>query len=59
MAQAVTKPANFVPQQKWQIEIMNTLDITKTLVPTDATVWDLDLYHLQRHPDIVDFLRVS
>ena len=58
MAQAVTKPANFVPQVKWQIDIMNTLDITKPLVPTDALVWDLDLYHLQRHPEIVDFLRV-
>ena len=59
VAAQVTRPANFVPEVKWQIDIMATLDITKTLTPTDALVWDLDLYHLQRHPEIIDFLRVS
>ncbi|KAK3317028.1 glycoside hydrolase family 114 protein [Apodospora peruviana] len=53
----VTKPANFVPEVKWQIDILNTLDTTKTLTPTDALVWDLDLFHLARHPEIIDFLR--
>ncbi|KAM7205409.1 Glycoside hydrolase superfamily [Naviculisporaceae sp. PSN 640] len=57
VAAQVTKPANFVPGVKWQIDIMASLDITKTLTPTDALVWDLDLYHLQRHPEIIDFLR--
>ncbi|KAM7184983.1 Glycoside hydrolase superfamily [Rhypophila sp. PSN 637] len=56
-AAQVVKPANFVPGVKWQIDIMASLDITKTLTPTDALVWDLDLYHLQRHPDIITFLR--
>ena len=59
VAAQVTRPANFVPGVKWQIDIMASLDITKTLTPTDALVWDLDLYHLQRHPEIIDFLRVS
>lgn len=27
----VTKPANFAPEVKWQIDILNTLDTTKTL----------------------------
>ncbi|KAK0721807.1 glycoside hydrolase superfamily [Lasiosphaeria miniovina] len=56
-AAAGTKPPGFAPGAKWQIDIMNTLDVTKPLVPADAVVWDLDLFHLQRHPEIVDFLR--
>ncbi|AEO68168.1 cdf006f0-f919-4db2-bd3c-104b2af2c52d [Thermothielavioides terrestris] len=53
----VRVPTNFQVGVKWQIEIQNTLDITKPLEPSDAVVWDLDLYHVARNPGIVDYLR--
>jgi len=57
----VNPPPNFRPEQdlKFQITIASTLDTTVPLQPADADVWDLDLYHVARHPEIVDFLRVS
>ncbi len=54
----VDVPPDFTPGVKWQIEIQATLDIKAPLVPTDALVWDLDLYHLARHPEIIGFIRV-
>ncbi len=58
LAQQVKVPSNFQVGVKWQIEIQNTLDDTKPLQPTDAVVWDLDLYHLARNPGVVTYLRV-
>ena len=58
LAQQVKVPANFQVGAKWQIEIQSTLDDTKPLQPTDAVVWDLDLYHLARNPGVVTYLRV-
>lgn len=55
----VNPPAGFDVGVKWQIEIQNTVDITKPLNPTDALVWDVDLYHVARNPGIIDYLRVS
>lgn len=54
----VSVPDNFTPGVKWQIIIQNTLDISKPVEPTDAVVWDLDLYHVARTPEIVDHLKV-
>ncbi|KAH6623208.1 glycoside hydrolase superfamily [Chaetomium tenue] len=53
----VDVPSNFVPGVKWQIIIQNTLDVEAALQPTDAVVWDLDLYHVARTPEIVTHLR--
>lgn len=54
----VNVPPNFEVGVKWQIIIQNTIDIKAPLQPTDAVVWDLDLYHVARNPGIVDYLRV-
>ena len=43
---------------KWQIEIQNTLDTSKAVIPS-APVWDVDLYHVARTPKIIDTLRVG
>ncbi|KAK4207745.1 glycoside hydrolase [Rhypophila decipiens] len=53
----VVKPPNFDPEVKWQIEIQSTIDPMAPLTPTDALVWDLDLYHVSRHPEVVTYLR--
>jgi hypothetical protein len=37
---------------KWQIEILEPVDITQALVPKNATVWDMDLFHLVKNPGI-------
>lgn len=55
----VNVPPNFEIGAKWQIIIQNTIDISAPLQPTDAVVWDLDLYHIARTPKIVNYLRVS
>lgn len=55
----VEKPPNFGPEVKWQIEIQSILDNMTTPAPPDALVWDLDLYHVSKHPEIVTILRVS
>jgi len=59
MAQ-VKVPPEFKPGSnlKWQIEIQNTIDTSKPLVPS-VTVWDIDLYHAARNPDVIPYLRVS
>lgn len=54
----VDVPSNFVPGVKWQIIIQNTLDPVAAVNPSDAVVWDLDLYHIARTPEIVSHLRV-
>jgi len=51
-------PPEFKIGVKWQIEIQNTIDVKAPLQPTDAVVWDLDLYHIARTPDVVTHLRV-
>ncbi|KAK4154239.1 glycoside hydrolase superfamily [Chaetomidium leptoderma] len=53
----VKVPPNFVVGAKWQIVIQNTIDISAPIAPTDAVVWDLDLYHVARTPGIVNYLR--
>ncbi|KAL2129873.1 hypothetical protein VTI74DRAFT_7184 [Chaetomium olivicolor] len=50
-------PPNFKVGVKWQIDIQNTIDTKAALQPADAVVWDLDLYHVARNPEIVDYLR--
>ncbi|KAK3380596.1 glycoside hydrolase family 114 protein [Lasiosphaeria ovina] len=55
--QTISVLPNFTPGVKWQIEIQHTIDVTKPLVPKDALVWDIDLYHVQRHPEIISYLR--
>ncbi|KAK3305650.1 glycoside hydrolase superfamily, partial [Chaetomium strumarium] len=55
----VDVPPNFTPGVPWQIIIQNTLDVTKPLQPNNVTVWDLDLYHIARNPDIVGYLRTN
>ncbi|KAK3901559.1 glycoside hydrolase superfamily [Staphylotrichum tortipilum] len=52
-------PPEFKVGVKWQIEIQNTLDPIAPIQPTDAVVWDLDLYHIARTPAVVDHLRTS
>jgi len=56
----VKVPPEFKPGSnlKWQIEIQNTIDTSKPLVPS-VTVWDIDLYHAARNPDVIPYLRVS
>lgn len=54
----VRAPPDFKPGVKWQIVIQSTIDINAPLEPTDAVVWDLDLYHVARTPGIVNYLRV-
>ncbi len=51
-------PPNFQIGVKWQIVIQNTINIEAAIQPTDAVVWDLDLYHVARTPGIVDYLHV-
>ncbi|KAM7206087.1 glycoside hydrolase [Naviculisporaceae sp. PSN 640] len=53
----VDVPPNFGIEVKWQIEIQSTLDNNSALTPTDALVWDLDLYHVSRHPEVIGYLR--
>ncbi|GAB1311345.1 Endo alpha-1,4 polygalactosaminidase [Madurella fahalii] len=55
----VNVPPGFEPNVKWQIVIQNTIDINAPVEPSDALVWDLDLYHLARNPGIVDHLRAN
>lgn len=55
----VDVPPGFEPGVKWQIDIQHSLDTSAPLVPTDAPVWDLDLYFISRNPDTVNYLRVS
>ncbi|KAH6847541.1 glycoside hydrolase superfamily [Chaetomium sp. MPI-CAGE-AT-0009] len=55
----VDVPPNFVPGVKWQIIIQNTINTTAPIQPTDAVVWDLDLYHVARTPKIVEYLRTN
>ncbi|KAF7526680.1 hypothetical protein G7054_g10691 [Neopestalotiopsis clavispora] len=45
-AAPVPPPSFFVPGVKWQIEIDTALDTegTRPIVPTDAKVWDVNLY---------------
>ena len=50
-------PPEFKVGTKWQIEISTTLDHTKPLTPT-VPIWDIDLYHAARTPDIIPYLRV-
>ena len=59
-AAQVRVPPEFKPGSnlKWQIEIQNTIDTSKPLVPS-VTVWDIDLYHAARNPDVIPYLRVS
>ncbi|GAB1318128.1 hypothetical protein MFIFM68171_08338 [Madurella fahalii] len=53
----VTVPPNFRVGTKWQIIIQHTINISAPLEPTDAVVWDLDLYHIARTPQVVSHLR--
>ncbi|KAL2163339.1 hypothetical protein VTH06DRAFT_5396 [Thermothelomyces fergusii] len=55
----VRVPPGFAPGVKWQIVIQNTIDVTAPLEPADAVVWDVDLYHVARTPEIVDYLRAA
>lgn len=55
----VNVPPAFEVGVKWQIIIQNTIDIKTPLQPSDAVVWDLDLYHVARNPGIVEYLRVG
>ncbi|KAK3389935.1 glycoside hydrolase superfamily [Podospora didyma] len=58
MAAPSTKtPPGFVPGVKWQIEIQNPLSAKSALAPTDALVWDIDLYHVERNPAIIQHIR--
>lgn len=45
-AATVPTPSFFVPGVEWQIEIDTALDTegTRPIVPTDAKVWDVNLY---------------
>ena len=54
----VNVPPNFQIGVKWQIVIQSTINIEAAIQPTDAVVWDLDLYHVARTPGIVDYLHV-
>jgi hypothetical protein len=56
----VRVPPEFKPgfNLKWQIEIQHAVDTSKPLAPS-VTVWDIDLYHAARNPDIIPYLRVS
>ncbi|KAK5655872.1 hypothetical protein OQA88_5411 [Cercophora sp. LCS_1] len=56
-AQVVDVPPGFTPGVKWQIDIQHALDTSAPLVPTDAPVWDLDLYFISRNPGTIDYLR--
>ncbi|KAL2144910.1 hypothetical protein VTI28DRAFT_8371 [Corynascus sepedonium] len=53
----VEPPPGFEVGVKWQIVIQNTIDIGPPLTPTDAVVWDLDLYHLAGNEEIIPHLR--
>lgn len=55
---AVSVPPGFTPGVKWQIEIQKPLDTAAAPIPTDARVWDIDLYHAQRHPNMIQYLHV-
>ncbi|KAK4233737.1 glycoside hydrolase superfamily [Achaetomium macrosporum] len=55
----VDVPPNFTVGVPWQIIIQNTLDVTRPLQPTNVTVWDLDLYHIARNPNTVEYLRTN
>lgn len=53
----VNVPPEFDPNATFQITIQHTLDITAPLQPADATVWDVDLYHVARNPGVIEYLR--
>ncbi|AEO59827.1 glycoside hydrolase family 114 protein [Thermothelomyces thermophilus ATCC 42464] len=53
----VRVPPNFEVGVKWQIVIQSTIDVNPPLEPADAVVWDLDLYHVARTPEVVSHLR--
>ncbi|KAK5653202.1 hypothetical protein OQA88_9100 [Cercophora sp. LCS_1] len=54
---AITPPPSFTPGVKWQIEIQNTISTKAPLKPTDALVWDIDLYHAVRNPSVIPYIR--
>lgn len=55
----VNVPPSFEVGVKWQIVIQNTLNPTAPLQPADAVVWDLDLYHVARTPELASHIRVT
>ncbi|OAA58158.1 endo alpha-1,4 polygalactosaminidase [Cordyceps fumosorosea ARSEF 2679] len=48
-------PENFKQGARWQVEILSPLQISNTtqkLIP-DADIWDIDLWHVKKNPDII------
>ncbi|KAK4163876.1 glycoside hydrolase superfamily [Cladorrhinum sp. PSN259] len=50
-------PSGFKPGVKWQIEIQSPLKTTGSLVPSDAVVWDIDLYFAAKNKDTIPYIR--
>ena len=59
VAARAAKDVRFTPGVKCQIDILHPLDATKTPQPTDAVVWDLDIWMLRDHPEVVKKLKPS
>ncbi|KAL1844003.1 hypothetical protein VTJ49DRAFT_6407 [Mycothermus thermophilus] len=53
----VTVPSSFTVGAKFQIVIHNTIDPDSPLEPADALVWDIDLFHLARTPEVANHIR--
>lgn len=53
----VNVPSGFTPGVKWQIEIQTPLATSGTLQPSDALVWDIDLYQAASNPRIIPYIR--
>jgi hypothetical protein len=55
---APTPPASFVPGVTWQIVEQDPIDTSgQPFAPTDALVWDLDLFHVINNKEIIPFLK--
>ncbi|SPO03650.1 related to endo alpha-1,4 polygalactosaminidase precusor [Cephalotrichum gorgonifer] len=50
-------PSIWKPGVKWQIVIHAPVDITQSVIPLDARVWDIDYFHALDHPDIIPALK--
>ncbi|KAK4225165.1 glycoside hydrolase superfamily [Podospora fimiseda] len=50
-------PKGFAPGVKWQIQIQSPMKASGDLIPSDAIVWDIDLYNAAKNPDTIPQIR--
>ncbi|KAK3985219.1 glycoside hydrolase superfamily [Cladorrhinum sp. PSN332] len=49
-------PKGFALGAKWQIQIQSPMKTSGDLIPSDALVWDIDLYSAAKNPDTISHI---